>query len=397
MRPAWLAALIAAVALVAVALVTLDEGQEVSRASGFLPCWLTGDSCDGDLPSEDSVQRWRRTGDKNGPCETGGDCDGLPSRERVNRWKRTNEDRQLDDLREAQGIALRNHLPMPQQPKQSRKDEHDLVTPETLQQKLQHKLLQKAVARASAIEKEVSTGKVSHFDARLGKGLIAHGKKATALLTRHPKSEKNLNKIIAEVKKAKEAQAAAKTAQLKAAQLKKQADQSQQDAQRQAKHAKSALDKAKTMESKHKTSLQKLDMSKDQLRYAHNKASEAKSKLIGKQTAHSKAASVQLVERPEPDPWQAMAASPVETPTSLRINLEEDDEAEAEEGDVPSANADDMLKQYAESQQKYAAATQRTEAQAAQLQAALQAIPETEAVQEDAERLLDGAGGALGI
>lgn len=63
----------------------------------------------------------------------GGDCDGLPSKERINRWKRDDEEQDAQQLRTAQGIAKRNSLPVPQK-NPSHKDEHDLVTPDTLQQ-----------------------------------------------------------------------------------------------------------------------------------------------------------------------------------------------------------------------------------------------------------------------
>jgi len=377
-RPAAVAALLAAVAIVAVALVTLaDEGQEVSRASGILPCWLAGD-CSDDLPDAEAVHRWGRHEEQHAglPCEAGGDCDGLPSRERIHRWRRDGKSHAEKEMRMAQGIAKRNGLPVPHfQPSQT--DEHDIVTPDTLQQKLQDTLMRKALARTSVIERQVlgEPAPATGYDAKLGKGLLSHGKEAAALLTNHPTSKKNINEIIAEVQKAEEAQAEAKKAQMEAVLLKQDADHSQQDAQLQAKHAQSALAQAKAMEQKHKKAEQKVAESQDELRYANKEASEAEHKLAGKKIAGSRKASpsVQL-DSVVADPWQAMAATPVPevegSMAAMRSEGQRDDD-------------DAMMKQYKESQQKYAAATAQTKAQAAQLKATLGTMPEGTAVESD--------------
>jgi len=374
-----IAALVAAAALVAVALVMLaEDGQEVSRSTGFLPCWLTGEDCSNDLPDAKAVHRWGRDEEKHMPCDMGGDCDGLPSRERIHRWRRTGKSHAKQQMRMAQGIAKRNHLPVPHL-QASRKDEHDLVTPDTLQQKLQHKLIRKALARSNVIEKQAlgEPAPATGYDAQLGKGLLSHGKEAAALLTRHPNSKKNIDKIIAKVHEAEEAQAEAKRAQREAARLKLQAQHSQQDAQRQAKHAKSALTRAKAMEQKHKNAEQKVAESQDELRYANKEASEAEHKLAGKKTAraHSEKAvpRVQIVESAVADPWRQMAAAPV---------LEE---APVEAAAAPwgADDADAVMKRYKESQQKYAVATAQTKAQAAQLKAALRTMPAGSAVEAD--------------
>jgi hypothetical protein len=264
---------IALVAVITLVLVARDDA-EFSRVS--LPCWLTSSSCDDQLPKAEAAQRWAGE-TKKAPCALSGDCD-LPSRrDAVSRWKKENEAQERAKLRRDQGIARRNHLPIPTEDRSKPGTQHYTETVETIQQELQRKLLRQAIDRANAVSaqaKQMSTGKIV-AGKPVAKGLLKTGAQKIALLKDHPKSQRHIGTILSKVQEAEKAKAQAAKATAKALKLKQAAVKAQKHAVAKATKAAHALSKAKADEAAHKKALRKVQHTKERVRFAKDQVKTA--------------------------------------------------------------------------------------------------------------------------
>lgn len=224
------AAYITAVAMAVVCMVLVVENyshestQEVSKESGWIPCFLGG-TCK--TPSPERAKAWAKSKSRGDvetslPCMLGGNCQ-LPRQRRVQAWKSQRRELRRAKFRHLQRLAARNGLPAIPRSKSYQQREVEMSTSTSaIQQEERKHVLSVAKDRLDALTLQLSTisikpRKLPEREAQrlvrrqmVGQGLLAHADAVVNSMDRFPKSQKHLHSIVAEVRRAVQSKKVAK-------------------------------------------------------------------------------------------------------------------------------------------------------------------------------------------
>jgi len=189
------------------------EEDEVSKEGGWLPCFLGGEC---HTPKAEKEAEWRQSTlpaneeDTVLPCFLGGYC-AKPRQRRVRAWKERVAEASAADLRHQQRIAARNGLPDPAAEINKDAAANAVMSVHGVQNDERKNIIEAASARVESIAMQIKTyglqpSPLQKREAEKlerkriqGQGLLSAGENLISILTRFPKSQKQLQGVISQV------------------------------------------------------------------------------------------------------------------------------------------------------------------------------------------------------